>query len=398
MREHIVISTFATERYAFALPNFGRRIVACIHHAKIKKGTFLFVGDRSDLIQKESEIYIKNILPKGWNFELLQLDIDGDNLPNYELDAQLLIAQLQGSAFTRAKQLDADYFWSVESDVLPGINSLSTSLDALKFDNGYYGVCMSTYPSQGGGSFLGGFGDYRHAIAEDYLPEERDIPEDEYKEYKNLKEKIDNLDRPANEEEHIENQKLLDSFYKLHEKIKEYPPNSDIFSLISKHGWRRRGWMENAYPALGKGALLPTDWVGFGCTLMNRQALSFADFEGYEGRGTQDLFVCWHRWHPNGIKMCVNTHAISDHIVRARGKENHREQNFDKIIHAQAYHEPEGEYKGHLRQRHTSFLKHIAGEKVTDVNNQSEIPLSKEERLVDEKTKQPRAKRKKNIE
>lgn len=375
MPKNIVISTFATSRYAFALPNFGRRIVSCIHHAKIKKGTFLFVGDSSDKIKIESERYIKNILPHGWTFELLQLNIDNDDLANYELDAQLLIAQLQGSAFTRAKQLDADYFWSVESDVLPAINALSTSLDALNFDNGYYSVCMSTYPSQGGGSFLGGFGDYRHAIAEDFLPEEREIPEDELKAFSKLKEKVENLGMPQSEKEHLDNQKQADAYHKLLEKIKEYPPKADIFALNSKNGWRRRGWMENAYPAIGKGALLPTDWVGFGCTLMNRKALAFADFEGYEGRGTQDLFVCWHRWHPNDIKMCVNTHAISDHIVRARGKDNHREQNFDKIIHAQAYHEPEGEYRGHLRQRHTSFLKHTAGETIKDVNAQSEIPL-----------------------
>jgi hypothetical protein len=114
--------------------------------------------------------------------------------------------------------------------------------------------------------------------------------------------------------------------------------------------------MEYAYPGIGKGALLPTDWVGLGCTMLSRKALALAHFDGYQGKGTQDLYLGWNYWKPNDIKMCVSTHSICDHIIRGRDGE---EQLWDKFTHVRAFHEPEGEYKGHLRQDHVPFHNHV---------------------------------------
>jgi hypothetical protein len=157
----------------------------------------------------------------------------------------------------------------------------------------------------------------------------------------------------------------------LHEKIKASPPKADIWKTIANNGWRKRGWMENAYPAIGKGAILPTDWVGMGCTLLSKRALSLAHFDGYGGLGTQDLFLCWNCWKPNGINMAVITHTLCDHIVRGREPDakDGSNQDFNKIVHVQAYHEPEGDYAGHLRQRHLPFYKHTGGESHNPAND-----------------------------
>jgi len=343
----LILGTCATQRYKYALPAFGRRVFASIYESNIKEGHIIFVGDQSDEIQNSYTSYIESLLPEGWTSEIIKLDLDDSGLNNYKEDAQFLIAKMQSRLFQRARQLGADYFLSLESDVLIAPNSIRVCIDSLKYDNGYYDVCMCTYPSQGGGSFLGGFGTYRNPIAEDHLISEREIPEKVLQKYNKLQERVRNLKK--------EDKKLLEQWGKISEEVKSYPPKDNIFTLNGKN-WRRRGWMEYTYPGIGKGALLPTDWVGLGCTMISSRALALAHFDGYQGKGTQDLYVGWNFWTPNDIKMCVSTHSICDHIIRDRDGDN---QSFDKFTHVRAFHEPEGEYRGHLRQEHLPFHNHV---------------------------------------
>lgn len=350
---NFVVATYATERYDYALPNFGRRFRSAIYQANQKSGTFIFIGDKSEKIKESALENIGKLLPKDWEFIFIPLDLADKDLKNYKDEAQLLIAQMQSRAFDEARMLGADYFWSLESDVLVAPNSLSVSKDILGFDNGYYDIVMCTYPSQGGGSFLGGFGSYRHAINEDFLPEEKELPEELEKEIEERKKQEED---PAFEPKKEWFERGLD----LHDEVKKCPPKGNVFSLNAKN-WRRRGWMEYAYPAMGKGCIMPTDWVGLGCTMMTKKALTLAHFDGYEGKGTQDLYVGWNFWKPNDLNMCVTTHSICDHIIRKRGEGD--TQLWDDFVHVQAYHEPEGEFKGHLRQRHLPFYTHLAGEK-----------------------------------
>lgn len=343
----LVVGTCATERYKYALPSFGRRLFASIYESGIKEGHIIFVGDKSEPIENSYTSYIENLLPDGWTSELIKLDIDDAGLKNYKEDAQFLIAKMQSCLFQRARQLNADYFISLESDVLIASNSIRVCLDSLKYDNGYYDVCMCTYPSQGGGSYLGGFGSHTNHIEEDHLLEERDVPEKVLEKYKKLQERVNKLNK--------KDDKLLEQWKKISNEVKSYPPKENIFTLNGKQ-WRRRGWMEYAYPGIGKGALLPTDWVGLGCTMLSSKALALAHFDGYQGKGTQDLYVGWNFWKPNDIKMCVSTHSICDHVIRGRDGDD---QVWDKFTHVRAYHEPEGEYKGHLRQEHVPFHNHV---------------------------------------
>jgi hypothetical protein len=79
---------------------------------------------------------------------------------------------------------------------------------------------------------------------------------------------------------------------------------------------------------------------------LSNKALQLADFNGYQGKGTQDLFLCWNRWNNNGLKIACVPHIACDHIKKKDGK----------IIHYRAYHETQGECRGHLRQRPQEFI------------------------------------------
>jgi len=132
-------------------------------------------------------------------------------------------------------------------------------------------------------------------------------------------------------------------------------PDGNIWEIIAKHGWRRRGWMSSAWPATGYGvSCVPVDWHGLGCLLMNKEALSYALFEGYEGRGTEDLYLMWNYWHPNGIKMNTVPHCLCDHVIATRKKGADKDKN--EFQHIVSYHEREGEYRGHPRTRTTPWL------------------------------------------
>jgi hypothetical protein len=136
-------------------------------------------------------------------------------------------------------------------------------------------------------------------------------------------------------------------------KVRACPPDGNIWQVIAKHGWRRRGWLDHAAPGIGRGAMIESDWCGFGCTLMNAAALALADFEGYDGRGTEDLFVCWHRWHPAGLRLNVIPHCPCDHVIWEKKKGG----DAGAYTHHIAYHEPEGECRGHLRVRQQPWLE-----------------------------------------
>jgi hypothetical protein len=350
---NIAIATYATEKYDYALPNLGRRICASIYHSEIKEGKFIFIADKSEKIKESALLYIGGLLPDGWEFIFIPLNIDDTNIKNYKEGSQLLIAQMQGKAFSEARKYGCDYFWSIESDVLVPYNALSVSLDILNFDNGYYDVAMCTYPSQGGGAFLGGRGNYRRPIEEDFSREEKDIPEE-------LQKELEDAENEERQEGFVMSEDYIKRRTEIEEKIKKCPPKSNVFTANGIK-WKQRGWMEYAYPAIGKGSIVPTDWVGLGCTLLSKKALALAHFDGYEGRGTQDLFVGWNFWKPNDINMCVTTHAICDHVIRSREGDS-EEQIFDDFVLCQAYHEQEGECIGHLRQRHLPFYTHSEGE------------------------------------
>ena len=202
----------------------------------------------------------------------------------------------------------------------------------LEFDDGFYSISTCPYPNE---AFLGGRGEPGRPIYEDFLPKERQLPN-------KLRYLMDMCEERL--KQHPQSGKEQKRNMRLHAKARKYPPDGNIWQIIAKYGWRRRGWLPHAYPALGKGSVVPTDWCGFGCTLMNEEALSRIDFSGYRGGGTEDLYVIWHNWYPANLRINCIMHCPADHIIwdKKKGKDTNQYHHF------QTSHHTTGEYVGHL--------------------------------------------------
>jgi hypothetical protein len=368
----IAIATYATKSYLFAWKQFLTRIVAA---ASYKEDVcFIFATDSSE----ESKIAYEDakiLLPSKWEKISINLNIEDELKEKYKEESQFLIASLQSAAFNYAKKIKAKMLWSVESDTLVPPDALRISEWALNMPQAdgqpYYDVAACTYFN---GLFLGGFGTPNTQINEDFLPEERILPERFKKLYKKCEEKIADIETKLKEAIINKNNDQTDKdsnllklnyllekegkrFNRLRTKIKKYPPDGNIWEIIAKNGWRRRGWLDFAYPGIGKGAIVPSDWCGFGCTLMSEKALLLADFDGYQGKGTQDLFVCWNKWYPAGVKIACIPHVACDHVKINNDKENEKSiENDIKYIYHKGYHETEGECKNHLRVKSQEWI------------------------------------------
>jgi len=334
----LAIATYATKSYFYCWPQFLRRIAAAAgHHAEAH---FILATDQSEEAKQAIET-ARHELPEGWRIQAVQLPLEdgGTDGKDYKEPAQMRIAALQGAAFAAARKIRATALWSVEADNLVPADALRVAEWALQMPEAdgspYYEVAAVTYPN---GLFLGGNGTPQNPIAEDFTEKERKLPPRLVRALEVCRERLKT--EPTSEKEG----KRLG---RLHERVKRCPPEGNVFEVTAKHGWRRRGWMEHAYPGIGRGAIVPSDWCGLGCTLMSAKALALAEFSGYDGRGTQDLFLCWHRWHPAGLRIACIPHTAADHVKR--DKEG-------QIVHYRAYHETEGEYRGHLRVRQQPWM------------------------------------------
>lgn len=376
---NIAVTVCATRKYMYAMKAQARRVQAACQ--SYSRGHIILAGNDEAAMKDIRDLY-KELLP-SWIPWMIYADLK-DDLKNYKEEAQLLIAQMRTAAFAKARTLDVDYCWSLDSDVLPWANALKCSLWSLGFDDGYYGIAACPYPSQGGGGFLCGRGTPFAPILPDWYPDERMIPEELKKEVDETRKGIDDAMKALDEkrktaqnaaEMATETAKLntfMEKMAKLEEKLREAPPSGNVFSLNAK-GWRRRGFLDQAYPAIGHGAMLPSDWCGFGCTLMNRKALAHADWSGYDGRGTEDLFVVWRRWHQMGLRINVLTHCPADHVIRAPGQEG-------KFICMQVHHETEGECIGHMRFTPKPWYEFSLGEAFNPANDGKFAPPKEEKK------------------
>lgn len=328
---NLCIALAATSKYLYAWKSCVRQLLAASCHKK--DVSVIYVSDETEECREAFDL-LKRECPQEWNLQHRPLKLNGGE--KYKIEEQLLIAKMHGEMFSAARKIDADQCWTVEADVLVRPDSLRMLEWALQMPQAdgipYYDVAICTYPN---GLFIGGHGSPQNPIAEDFLPSERQLT-------KELKKQLRMLKRE--EKAYQKDKKLPDEAWQkkakeIYEAIKKCPPNGNIWELNAKHGWRRRGWMDYAYPGIGQGAMVPTDWVGQGCNLLSRKALALSSFDGYDGQGTQDLFLCWRRYHPAGLNLACITHSPCDHVKREDGK----------LMHYQAFHEQLGETRGHLR-------------------------------------------------
>lgn len=333
----IVCVVVGTNGYLSAIAPCVRRVRAAVYHAKRRREIEFQLVVVTD---HHGEATVREVAPEA---DVRIVETAEGGVP-YKEQAQILIANLQQVGFAAAIEHGADLCWSVESDVLVPHNALSCMMDMLEFDDGYYDVAFVTYPSQSGGCFLGGNGSPTHPIEEDFLPEERELSPE-------LAERLESAKKGEGD------------LAKVMEEVKGCPPKGNVFELNAK-GWRRRGWLDHAHPGIGRGAVIQTDWTGLGCNLLSARALASAAFDGYDGRGTQDLFLNWRRWHADGLRMCCITHIVCEHVVKANDGQ--------RRVHAFAHHEPLGECKGHLRVEHRPFYR-FDGKDEWDQSNTGKI-------------------------
>lgn len=357
----LAVTVCATENYCYAGKTLGRRVAANISLAELTEpGLVIIAGDDSQACKNMVKAW-KAALPTKWEIRHLVVASEKKGDENYKAGAQMLIARLRGAAFSEARLWNADYCWSLDSDTLPPPNALLCSLEMLQFAKGYYSISSCPYPN---GLFLGGRGTPQHPIAEDFLDKERILTDDLKKEQTELdvedkalaaeaaKTEPGKVTEPSQEwkDRLAALQKRAEEFKK---KVRECPPDGNVFAVNGKYGWRPRGWFDYAYPGIGKGSVVPSDWCGFGCTTMNKVALSYADFTGYDGAGTEDLYIVWRRWWTQGLRINVIAHCPCDHVIHDRKKGGD-----DRVYTlVQAYHETEGECVGHLRTRSVPWVE-----------------------------------------
>jgi hypothetical protein len=268
---------------------------------------------------------------------------DAGNTP-YKEQAQIIIAKLLGAGFDRVRGGEYDYCWIVESDVIVHPDALDCLIWAQSYPTSpRYDVTCSTYFN---GSFLCGRGTPYNHIAEDYLPTEKIGGAELSKKIRAMSQKLNAfaLKRKNPPKE------MLKEIDDLHTKLKECPPKANVFALNAKK-WRKRGWLDQAYAGSAvQGAVLPTDWCGHGCTLLSKKALMLSNFVGYAGHGTQDLFLCWNKWYPAGIKIGLVVGVPAYHV---------KKDPKGNLFAWEPYFVPDcEETAGHLRVRQIPFIKY----------------------------------------
>jgi len=369
----VAICIPATKKFTVALGAQATAVLNTIKefervHEKLEVH-FVLVSEGNEKMRKLAEWYLTH-LPTCKVHEIIEEKFNDDH-QNYKLKAQRLLATMQTLAFNKAKSLDVDFTWSLESDVLPHSNALRVMYDVLKFDDGYYNIAFCPYVSNGSvnGNFMGGYADHKRHIFPDVYPDERRIPP------KISKRMVDYNNQILKIQKHLKSKKGdMDSSLKkmrtLQSKLrfwnkyveKRCPPKSNVFGLNSVN-YRRRSWLNAAKPGLGRGDLTQSDWSGLGCNLFSRKALNYIDFAGYEGKGTSDLFLNHNRHNPNELRIGLVAHCPCDHVVRVKVLDkidgSTKKKTFrTEYRHLFAYFEQEGECKGHLRQSEREFVEY----------------------------------------
>lgn len=325
------INICATAGYLYVWRSLLRRVVAAAKHRDDVH--IVFISDKTEDCKKAYATLMKEC-PKEWEKEHRAMGLENKGEP-YKNEQQILIAKMHGEAFAASRLVGADQCWTIEADILPPPDALRMMEWALQMPQAdgtfYYDVAYCLYFN---GQFMGGRGDLTHPIGEDHLPEERELPEElkgRYEEFIREEKELFAAKKMPDEERRKKAQEIGD-------EVKKCPPKGNVFHLNAVK-WRPRGWFDMAYPAIGRGAIVPADWCGEGCNLLSKRALATAFYEGYDGGGTQDLFLCWRRYFPDNIRIAAIPHTLCDHIKKKDGK----------LIQYQGVHEQQGEAKGHLR-------------------------------------------------
>lgn len=338
----LFITTYATKGYCYAMPEQRDAIVRALAYARIPASEvgFVMAGDGSDTSKGEFDRHCAAMpfaVAKYVKIERAEV-----SKVKHTDEGCLLIAEMQEKAWGLALQHGATQVWSLESDIIPSPKTLQAMRDTLAFDHGWYGTAMCTYPNYG---FLGGEANDTEWICPSVYPEERELADSVKERMRVKKARMKELDNAKAQPtpEDIAEWKALDV------DVENSPASGNVWELNHKFGYKPRGWFDFRYPAIGLGAVLPTQWTGLGCTLLSQRAAELANFSGYSGMGTQDLWLGRRCWIPNGIRLAVISHAVCDHVKYRDGK----------YIRFCAHHATEQASFGHLRVTELDFVPRV---------------------------------------
>lgn len=377
--ERLAITVCATEKYQYAMTAQARAIHANLRHLRIPIAIIL-VGDEG--LRKIDDLYRMLFKNAGDRVTFIRIagfkSVEGEN---YKSAAQLLIGQMRTAAFEAARAWGASHCWSLDSDVIPKTSTCFRTLRwILDIPGDYYEVAISPYPSQGGSDFLTGRGTPEHQILPDFSNDERNVSPELQKRIDENKAALAALKPPAQP-----SKELIEAAQAIDKAIRECPPKGNVFEMNAKFGWKRRGWLSQAYPGLGRGAIVPSDWCGFGSTLLSRRALDECDFSGYEGSGTEDLFIIWNRWHQVGIRIGSALHEPSAHVSRRKDGKHF----ISTVRFVTEGDELAGECAGHIRTIHRPFYAHDKGERHDAANDGN--PIAPADRVAGNMAEEPSA-------
>jgi hypothetical protein len=333
---NVILTSYATKQYSYALEHAMKRTLPFLSQCK----ALIITTDGSKVVADKCK-KIKEFVEGKCEFITEVAIPEKDDLKS-NTESCLRVARLQNTAWDIGRKFEPDYCLSIESDILVPPNALNILKQVLDFDDGYYDAAMITYPNM---TFLGGRGTPQHWILPSVYPEERNINSE-------LKKKLEQQTQTQKtliEEGKQPTESQKKQWKSLMMEAEKASASGNVWHLNANYGWKKRGWFEYAYPAIGRGAILPTDWIGLGCTLMNRRAFQLASFEGYDGHGTQDLFLCWKKWYPAGIKLAVVPHVLCHHVKHKHDKNGKKLMNEFELY--EAYHETMEPATGHLRVR-----------------------------------------------
>jgi len=348
----LAITIPVTQSYAYALHSQARDIQANISYAGIDFKDVHLILITNKHWGPDCYDYYSELMP-GINMHHVQIEIKDHNEKNYKESAAHTVYTLRMYGFAKARSLQVDFLWSLDSDVLIKANALKAMLWTLEFDNNWFGVASCAYQSNGGANnnFLFGYGNYTRHILPDYYPEERKVP----KRYLDLKEKLEKELKTNKNSDRFT--KIFKTLHWLDKRIEKYPPIDNVFGLSAKFGYKKRGWSENAMP--GVTGICPVDWIGLGCCVISKKALDLVSGgHGYGLQGTDDLFIIYNYWRPNNIRIAAIPMIPSSHVIR------NKENGQLRVLHS--YLETEGECAGHLRTKIAPFYEFKSGESFTN--------------------------------
>lgn len=338
----LAIIIAATHSFQYALLPQARAIRDNLALAGITAGNLILVTDKNPVA---GVIERYRAILENFTIYNVPLPVVEGAKKDYGVNAQLLIAQMYSAGFDIARKIKTSHVWTLEADVIPEANNLRCMVNALDLDGGYYSVAFCPYVSAGGGGIMGGRGNPANWIAQNWTEEERIVPEELDKRHKAFLESWNAGDRSA---------ERLKERDELAEELKKCGPKANVYTLNGQR-WRQRGWLEWAYPAIGKGAIVPSDWFPMGNNLFNKAAIELVNFNGYTGRGTQDLWLCY-KLAGYGLRFAVIPHAVSSHVVRKVNSDG------GPYTMYRLYHETQGDCAGHLRTQELPFYTLEPGE------------------------------------